>query len=173
MLITCQYVLSTGGICLWQSKTFCNSSFTVRHHHHHRIWNSCSSFLEIGFHSVRGEWVGALKNSLCALQQHHEENLHTNNANNTKSVPAAISAELETPLLIQARRHSINQATSPKVMLSCQSATPIKESHAQEVMCKDTKCKNIRTNPNGYQFKWIWMLQRWWRYGLWTQQCGS
>jgi hypothetical protein len=102
-----------------------------------------------------------LLNSLCALQQHHEENLHTNNANNTKSVPAAISAELETPLLIQARRHSINQATSPKVMLSCQSATPIKESHAQEVMCKDTKCKNIRTNPNGYQFKRIWMLQRW------------
>ncbi len=102
-----------------------------------------------------------LLNSLCALQQHHEENLHTNNASNTKSVPAAISAELEPPLLIQARRHSINQATSPKVILSCQSATPIKESHAQEVMCRDTKCKIIRRNPNGYQFKWIWMLRRW------------
>jgi hypothetical protein len=40
-------------------------------------------------------------------------------------------------------------------------------------MCKDTKCKILSTNPNGYQFKWIWMLWRWWRCGLWTQQCGS
>jgi sulfur relay (sulfurtransferase) complex TusBCD TusD component (DsrE family) len=100
-----------------------------------------------------------LSNSVCTTAT-SRRNLHTNNAN-TKSVAAAISAELETLLLIQARRHSINQATSPKVMLSCQSATPIKESHAQEVMCKDTECKIIRTNPNGYQFKWIWMLQRW------------
>jgi hypothetical protein len=119
-----------------------------------------------------GEWVGALKLLVCTTAT-SQRNLHTNNANNTKSVSAAISAELETPLLIQARRHSINQATSPKVMLSCQSATPIKESHGQEVMCKDTKCKIIRRNPNGYQFNWIWMLRRWWRYGLWTQQCGS
>ncbi len=173
--MTCQYVLSTGGICQWQSKTFWNSSFTVMMMMIIIIIISgtvASVFSKLVFILWEVNELELL-NSLCALQQHNKENLHTNNANNTKSVRAAISAELETPLLIQARRHSINQATSPKVKLSCQSATPIKESHAQEVMCKDTKCKIIRTNPNGYQFKWIWMLQRWWRYGLWTQQCGS
>ncbi len=78
MLITCQYVLSTGGICLWQSKTFCNSSFTVRHHHHHHhhIWNSCSSFLEIGFHSVRGELVWALKLFVCTTATSWRKSTH-------------------------------------------------------------------------------------------------
>jgi hypothetical protein len=46
------------------------------HHHHHHIWNSCSSFLEIGFHSVRGELVWALKLFVCTTATSWRKSTH-------------------------------------------------------------------------------------------------